>query len=408
MPAPLHRSLDPGFVRSELRRIVTKLSRRLRRVDDRSIRFDAERSQGSILFSYVIDPLLARSRRTSDQHTHFWESLTMAEAFLDRGIDVEAISWTNTSYQPGRTFDFLLDVRGNLERLEHAVSPDGLRIAHLDTAHHSFHNPAQQRRLAELQERRGTALAPQKLMPEHGTIEAADVATYLGNEFTRQTYAFARRPMFRVPVSVPYTYEWPQDKDFDLARRSFLWFGSGGLVHKGLDRVLEAFATLPHHRLTVCGPVHLERDFAREYHRELYQLPNIETLGWVSTQPGSFSELADRTLALVYPSCSEGGGSSALTCMHAGIVPILTPEASVDLESNRGVLLADDSIEAIRAAVVDLSERPPSELREMARNTWEFSRRKHTKEHFAHRYGEFVDRLLEGEWPPSSKPPTEP
>ena len=68
---------------------------------------------------------------------------------------------------------------------------------------------------------------------------------------------------------------WPDQKDFDRCRNSFLWFGSNALVHKGLDRVLEAFAEMPEYHLTVCGPIHEERDFLATYHRELFDTPNI-------------------------------------------------------------------------------------------------------------------------------------
>jgi glycosyltransferase involved in cell wall biosynthesis len=197
-------------------------------------------------------------------------------------------------------------------------------------------------------------------------------------------------------VSVPRTYPWPAGKDFAAARRRFVWFGSGGLVHKGLDLVLEAFAGMPDFELLVIGPVRRERDFGRAFHRELYTLPNIETIDWVDVATPRFTGLAESALALVYPSCSEGGGSSALTCLHAGLIPVLTREASVDLDPAWGVELERATVESIREQVAGLAERAPSELEAMARGAWEWVRQHHTREVFAERWRGFAEDLAAG------------
>ena len=167
-----------------------------------------------------------------------------------------------------------------------------MKVLHCDTAHWSFNNSAERERLRALEVRRGVRLRPRRQMPESGSDRVADVLTYLGNDFTRGTYPDRGKPMVRIPVSVPHTYDWPEGRDFERARSTFLWFGSGGLVHKGLDLVLEAFAGMPRRRLVVCGPISRERDFAREYGRELYGLPNVRTLGWIDVGSKRFRELA--------------------------------------------------------------------------------------------------------------------
>ncbi len=208
----------------------------------------------------------------------------------------------------------------------------------------------------------------------------------LGNRFTQATYAFAGKPVLHVPVSVPFTYPEAAGKDFAAVRRRYLWFGSGGLVHKGLDLVLEAFAGLPDHELLVCGPIRRERDFERAYFRELYQTPNIRTLGWVDVAPDAFLALARTCLGLVYPSCSEGGGSSVYTCMHAGLLPLVNFEVSVDVAPEYGVLLPRVDPETIQAAVRGLSARSRQQLAAMARAAREQARRVSSKEIFAAAY----------------------
>ena len=351
-----------------------------------------------MLISYILEPLLYPERTTDHSHTHFWETLAIARVFAEAGFAVDGIAWTNQAWVPDRNdanYDFVIDVRNNLERLAPAL-PDAIKIFHSDTCHWRFNNQAQEERQEALEQRHGIELERHKLMPANQGVETCDLLTFLGNDFTRRTFEFAGKPSVRIPVSVPFIYDWPEEKDFDVVRRNFLWFGSGGLVHKGLDLVLEAFAGLPDHNLTVIGPIDREKDFARLYSRQLYQSSNINTVGWMDTASSDFIELCNNHLGLVYPSCAEGGGSSALTCMHAGLVPLLTESASVDFDESSGVLLGDLTIDGLRERIVWASERPASDLEQLARGAWTTARGKHTRERFEQNYRDFVTDLVAG------------
>lgn len=350
---------------------------------------------GRVLISYILDPFfLSPGRPMPVSHTHFWECRTMAEAFVEAGYAVDVIRWANRRFEPAHGYDVLVDVRLNLERLGPKMPPTCLKIMHAETAHHAFHNAAQQQRLDALEERRGIRLPPYKMIEPNQAIGVADEATVLGNAFTMSTYAFAGKPLHRIPISCPYTYPSPAEKDFAAAARRFVWFGSDGFVHKGLDRVLEAFAGLPDHHLTVCGPLAKERAFQQAFYRELYQTPNIHTVGWVDVGGDRFRSICDRAAALVYPTCSEGGGGSVINCMHAGLIPMIPDEASVDFDAECGVRLTDPSVEGLRAAVRELGARPPTELRAMAVAAHARANRDHTRETFAAAYRDRVGQWL--------------
>src|SRR5205085_6890304 len=105
-------------------------------------------------------------------------------------------------------------------------------------------------------------------------------------------------------------------------RTRFLWLSSGGLVHKGLDLALEAFAAMPDCHLTVCAPVETEEDFCRAYRKELYDTPNITTVGWVDIESAQFHAIADSCISVMSTSCSEGGSTSVVSAVHAALIPI--------------------------------------------------------------------------------------
>lgn len=350
--------------------------------------------RGRVLLSYIIDPFLLRpGDAISNQHTHYWESAEIARLFLQRDYAIDVISYRNTWFMPKHAYDVFISARTNLQQIAERLNPNCIKIAHLDTAHWVANNRAAYGRLNDLKERRGIVLHDPKLIEKNWAIEHADIATVLGNDYTLETYRYAKKPIYRIPISTPAVYEWPEDKNFSDCRMNFIWFGSAGFVHKGLDLVLEAFAGLPDHRLTVFAPLEAEPRFCRAFHRELYETANINAYGWIDVESVSFQNQMDNAIGLVYPSCAEGGGGSVLTCMHAGVIPIVTRSASVDL-NGAGVELCQCSVGAIRAAIESISAEPAQKLRALSLAAWNQARANHTRERFSGTYGHFIDTVI--------------
>lgn len=339
--------------------------------------------RGNALLAFVIDPFVrAPDQPISNAHSHDWESWQMAQTLLDMGYAVDVVSYLNRQFVPRKRYAVFIAARTNFERIAAQLNDDCIRIVHLDTAHWIYNNHAAYARLRDVQRRRGVALNSVRIIEQNWALEHAHCATVLGNDFTLDTYRYAGTDLYRVPVSVPVTYDWPERKDFNACRTRFLWFGSAGFVHKGLDLVLEAFAGMPEMHLTVCGPIDEDPQFKAAYSKELYQTPNIHTHGWVDVAGADFARIARDCVALVYPSCAEGGGSSVLTCMHAGMIPIVSREASVDV-GDFGVVLKASTADEIRAEVRRLASAPPDRCEYMARQAREFARAHHTRDTFA-------------------------
>ena len=396
----LLRRLHPSAIAGAIGRRREKITRRIRNVERRTVTLKPESSaRGAALFSHVLDPLLEPHDPSRPiLHSLHWEVQRMAETLVELGLEVDAVSWTNTRFVPERRYDLVVDVRTNLERWAPRLDPGTIKLLHCDTAHHAFHNRAQLERLERLEARRGIRLAPHRLLPENRAIEIADHATVLGNAFTIETWAAAAGPhttIERVAVSCPWTYPWPDDKDFAAASRRHLWIGSDGFVHKGLDLVLEAFSGLPDFELYVCGPLFREPAFERAYYHELYRTPNIHTLGWVDPASPRFAAIAASSIGVVFPSCSEGGDVSALLGLHAGLLPVVTRESSVDLAPGLDPYLVAAQPEEIRERVQSIAARSAADLEAQARLAWEDVRTRHTREHFARRWREVMERLID-------------
>jgi hypothetical protein len=365
--------------------------------NDKVISLQPERySFGNVLLSYIIEPfLLKEGEPVSNAHTHDWESLQIARTFLNLGYSVDVIDFRNTTFIPKKNYSFFVAARTNFQRIAQHLNEDCIKVVHLETSHWLFNNSALYQRCLDLQKRRGVTLETytRKRVEPNWAIEHADYATIKGNDFTISTYSYARKPYFRTYNPASSTYPWPENKNFELCRNRFLWFGSAGMVHKGLDLTLEVFAGMPEYHLTVCGPVQQEKDFERIYYTELYQTPNIHTIGWVDISSQKFLEITNNCVGILYPSCAEGQAGAVVTCLQAALIPIISYESGVDVDGF-GVVLKDCSFEEIRNTIRIVSAMHVRELELRARKAWEYARVYHTRERFKREYRAIIKTIM--------------
>lgn len=352
-------------------------------------------SQGEVLLSYRIEPFLLKpDEPIPNSHSNYWECLQIARTFLDLGYSVDVIDLHNKTFHPRKHYSFFIGHRSNFDWIAALLNGDCTKIAHLDTAHWVFNNHSTYRRKFELQQRRGVTIKKShRIIELNLAIENSDYAVMYGNRFTLDTYRYAQKPLFRIPISACTLFPWPENTSYGTRRSHFLWFGSEGFVHKGLDLVLEAFAETPDCHLYVCGPLQKEREFVRTYYKELHETANIHPVGWLDVDGLEFREIAGKCLGVVYPSCSEGQAGSVITCLHAGLIPIVSYESGIDVE-DFGVILKDNTINAIKNAVQMVSGLPDEQLQHMTRKAWEFARANHTREKFAEEYKKVILNIM--------------
>lgn len=348
-------------------------------------------ARGRVLIAYVIEPFLSKVGPSSS-HTHHGESQLMANAWLERSFIVDVIDYDNPAFVPEHRYDYFVSARTNIERLRNRLNEDCHCIVHLDTSHYTTNNRDALARVVDCQQRRGVDLFGSVRMIEvNAGIEAADAAVLLGNDETASTYAYAGKPLYPLDVPAVVDLPWAESKDFDVARSRFVWLGSDGAVHKGLDLVLEAFAQLPDCHLTICGPIDRDPAFCKAYAAEL-ALPNIEQLGWVDVSGDQFAQLAATSAALVYPSCREGQAGAAVNCIRAGLIPIVSRETGVDV-NGFGTELTDCRVDTIVEAVKGVSQGSPEALYTRARATWEHGQARFSHDAYRQRYGDIIDQL---------------
>ncbi|HWA85642.1 MAG TPA: hypothetical protein VG710_05430, partial [Opitutus sp.] len=168
----------------------------------------AGRPRGTVAFAYLTDPWLYPSVIRQHYHTNRWEAWLFAETFREAGYRVEVVNFDNTAYRPPADCAFAFDLERNLDRWAPALPRGCVKLHHASTTHWLHWNRAELRRLDGIQQRRDVNLVPRRQIPANHCIEAADHMLYVGNAFTADTYAFARKPMHRIPISTVTTSDW--------------------------------------------------------------------------------------------------------------------------------------------------------------------------------------------------------
>ncbi|MDE2173232.1 MAG: glycosyltransferase family 4 protein [Patescibacteria group bacterium] len=352
------------------------------------------KKKGDVLLSYITEPFTkAPWEEFSNRHTNYWECYEMACIFAERGYAVDVISWNNRTFVPKKNYRVCVDNQNNLERLARFLPKDCKKVMHITTSEQGFQNSAELKRLEALKEQRGVVLQPHRQLPPTKNPEIADYLEGFGNRTVHATYARFNKPIFPIPISAVKLFNFPEHKDFKVARKNFLWFGGGGAVLKGLDLVLEAFSKNPDLTLHVCGPVAAEKDFAQAYTKELYETPNIHYHGRVDVDSDLFAELADTCGALMYPAFSEGTSGAVVQAMHAGVVPILTREAGIS-EDAECILMENPTVDSVDEAARSFAALPPEIIRDKARAIRSYVREHYTRELFSNAYAAFIDMAL--------------
>lgn len=205
-------------------------------------------------------------------------------------------------------------------------------------------------RLAYFRERNGFEISTISRVSNYEidpVLNSLDHLIYHGNDFVRRSYANMSCCTTKVPSPLNESLIGNIRKDSDFYDTKFIFYAGSGLIHKGLDLVLEAFMQRPEYELSVCV-MQQEPDFFNFYEPLPKNVKLIETTKMASTD---FRKLALSCHFVISASCSEGDPLSVLECMRLGLIPITTSSTDIN---HRGIHIhgstVDKVVESIDAA----------------------------------------------------------
>lgn len=336
--------------------------------------------QKSALICYITPPFRTQNHRC---HSNQKEVIIMADVLADLDFSVDVVDYHSEYDINYCAYDLLIGFGQAFARSFSDINFQGKRILHLTGANPNFSNEAEARRAQSLYERRGVLLQPRREVYWSWMYSAinSDAIFVLGNNWTLLTYEGLNNNTRLIPV--PYVKPLIQEaieKDWENARHRFCWFGGGGALHKGLDLVLEAIDCIgSDYHLDVCGPVGHESDFTKLYEKSLFANTKVTFHGFVDVESQAMRTILGTNVFVIFPSCSEGGGSSVITCMAAGLIPIVTKEASVEI-GDFGFLIDSSDVSSVVSAMRKAGSLNNEELIIRSEKAVMYAREKHSYE----------------------------
>ena len=342
------------------------------------------------LLIYITYPFGEEDR---DFHQNSWQVKELAKIIGDFCYQVDVVDYDNDKIKLKNSYDLVIGLipRG-IDIYSKRLNPGAKKIAYLTSSNIRVTNESENRRIEELYQRKGVRVRPRRQShPISPDIEDFDGALFFGNEYNLKTYAeFVMPPTFFVKNN---GYSFDFDISFKKNKKSFLFFGSLGQVHKGLDLLLDIFSEKEFPcDLFVCGRIQNEKDFNKIYYKELYQTSNIHTLGFVSIHSDDFKRLVNECAFCILPSCAEGQAGSILTTMSAGVIPIASKECGYG--DDEVILLDNCNINTIRNSILYYSCMSDDWVEEKSRNAYLTIINKRRKDDFSNSIRDALNAIL--------------
>jgi glycosyltransferase involved in cell wall biosynthesis len=358
--------------------------------------------KGRVLLSYIPEPLLYKNDCSFfDGHSNKWESREIARIFTKLGYSVDAISCGYDKWLcPKEEYKIVFDIHANLQHLHSILPRKTKKILHLTGSYPKYQNNQELLRIKNLEFRRDIFCSPKRIVPYTElacrSIELADHCSLIGNEHTLKTYPkHLWDKITCVPVSASNCTV-KAYKDLVPKKREFLWFFGSGMVHKGLDLVLESFSKNRNLVLNVVGYADREPDFFNSFRKELLETENINYHGFLNPSSDKFKNILKNVFCFIAPSCSEGISPACITCLQGGLFPIISKNTGISLPNkNCGIYLEANSVEEISEKINLAYKMNSEDLQRRISQCQNKAIKEYSRENFSKKMHQFLDKICQ-------------
>ena len=353
----------------------------------------------NILLSYITKPF----RRGPDlTHTNMVEAIEIAKILNELEYNVDIVDYDYEGYLDQSKYNVIFGfgepfVKNFYERKTKIVSIYYATGMSIETQNYNT-----LKRVEEFYYKKGVYLpSSARLYEKAWTIQTVlpDAIITLGNNTAMESFT-------KVSDKKIYTLNPSFIKIFDYksivnkrkvtdAKKNFLWFASSGMIHKGLDLLLDVFTELNYLHLHICAPLDNEPGFKEIYKSQLTQFSNIHSYGFISLKSPKFKELLTKCASIVYPSISEGGSPAVLNvCGNGGLIPIVSQQSTLDVD-DFGYILNDLNSETIKNMIIRFSQADDSEIEEKSKFCGKEISEKYSLENFRINLKNIIGNILE-------------
>ena len=332
----------------------------------------------------------AFKKKLPKYHTSLYESFEVAKIFDSLGYIVDFTTDNNTGINL-KPYDVIYGGRKVMAEVWRQNIP-AKTIFFSPGAHPFFCFEATVQKNLRVREREGRWLTTSSRYLEESLLgyyvdNFADHIIVYGNQYVLDQYLkhdtrnerYSLLPAFYFDCHKPDIAH----KDWGKVRHSICWFGSLGLIHKGLDICIDFALAHPEITLHICGASVREKEFWNYYGPKIKGKTNIINHGFINIESEEFVSIMSESAFVVHPSISEGGAASVLNVVaNAGLIPICSKSCGLDLPKDGSVVVGEVTYEAFESAILDAMKWSEEELKTKATSACQYVREHYTLDNY--------------------------
>lgn len=337
-----------------------------------------------VLVSYIVSPFIDG---LNDTHTNLVECYTACKVFDELNFNVDVIEYNSSIYIEFGGYDV---VYGFGEPMEQSFIHDSekkiKRIIYGTGCDTVFSNKITLERMNSFYKNSGFFCMESVRLVNNSwrrQIVFSDLVIALGNDFVKKTYEnynLTKVDKINIFYRDSGTIELDK-KDFRIAKQNFLWWGSAGAIHKGLDLLIEYFSSRKDVNLYICG-YKKEYPFDNFLQQAISENHNIFNMGFVDVGSDKHFNLLYKCASTILPSASEGGSPGIVNaCSTAGLIPIVTKNCGLDVPLTAQEFTIDTlDVASIGYSVERVLAKDDSQIKELSRELIFYFREHHAAE----------------------------
>lgn len=333
----------------------------------------------------------AFKKKLPKYHTSLYEAFEVAKIFDSLGYIVDFTTDNNTTINL-KPYDVIYG--GKKVVLEIWRQNIAAKTIHFTPgAHPYFCYEATVRKNLQFRERHGLWLTTSSryldgaLSYGYYVDNFADHVIVYGNQYVLDNYLKHDTRKERYSLLPAFYFDCHQpdiaNKDFERVRHSMCWFGSLGLIHKGLDIAIDIALAHPDITLHICGATKREKEFWNYYGPLIKDKTNIIDHGFINIESQEFVDIMAQCAFMINPSISEGGAAAVLNVVaNGGLIPVVSKGTGLDLPEDASYTIDDFGYEAFEHVLLEAMNQPEATLRQQSIAVCEYVRKNYAFEAF--------------------------
>ncbi|MEO9892796.1 glycosyltransferase [Aurantibacter sp.] len=360
-----------------------------------NINLSTAQNQKKAIVSYVTYSHFNDWENNNIGRTQPFEILSMVKVLteLNYAIDIVGCHDLKTlDYLKLKNYDLIFGFGETFYQLT-MLHPNAKSILYMTEHHPNFTKIEEQKRLDYFYDRKkkkaNTVRTGNFYWDHHMKKKYTHVITMSETEPFNTEYT---KPFNIFPTGILNNNFKLKPKNHDSSKKHFLWFGSYGAIHKGLDLLFDVFQKHDDIVLHVAG-------FYKD-DRQLLEFPNKKNIidyEYIDIQSNQFLEIIETCTYCILPSCSEGFSTAITTTMRHGLIPIVMENTGFNRLNELAFFLNDFNIEYIDKQLKEYSTKDSEYLASLSEKVFSFANSNFSIHAFESKFNVILNQILKND-----------